>query len=73
MSKAKGKLTKSERTSRKEKIISFIVLFLVSVLFAFPLIYMIGTSLKTIWICSCIPKKSFRLTESGLLNIILRL
>ena len=59
MSKAKAKLTKSGRTSRKEKIISFIVLFLVSVLFAFPLIYMIGTSLKSDLDLQLHPEKIF--------------
>lgn len=39
--------TKSERTSRREKLVSFIVLFIVSVLFLFPLIYMLGTSFKS--------------------------
>ena len=43
----KRRLTKSERSARKDKIISFIVLFVVSVFFVFPLIYMLGTSFKT--------------------------
>ena len=38
----KRKLTKSERTARKDKIIAFIVLFVVSIFFVFPLIYMFG-------------------------------
>lgn len=45
--KEKRRLTKSERNTRKEKIISFIILFIVSVLFAFPLIYMLGASFKS--------------------------
>ncbi len=47
MIKAKKCRTKSERTRRKEKIISFVVLFVAAIFFAFPLVYMIGTSLKT--------------------------
>lgn len=43
----KRKFTKSERTIRKEKAVSFIVLLIVSILWAFPLIYMIGTSFKS--------------------------
>lgn len=45
--KGKRKLTKSEKTSRREKIISFIVLAIASVFFLFPLIYMLGNSFKT--------------------------
>ena len=43
----KRKLTKSERETRKNKIKSFIILFIASVLFALPLIYMIGASFKS--------------------------
>ncbi len=40
-------LTKSERTRRKEKTVSFIILFIVSALWVFPLVYMLGTSFKS--------------------------
>ena len=43
----KRRLTKSERSARKDKIVSFIVLFIAALFFVFPLVYMIGTSLKT--------------------------
>ena len=45
--KAKRMLTKSEKTARREKTISFIVLSIASVFFLFPLIYMLGNSFKT--------------------------
>ena len=45
--KQERKLTKSERQRRKEKIISLIVLVIVSVIWIFPLIYMLGTSFKS--------------------------
>lgn len=45
--KGKRKLTKSEKHSRREKIISFIVLAIASVFFLFPLIYMLGNSFKS--------------------------
>lgn len=45
--KVKRRLTKSERATRKEKIVSSIVLFIASVLFALPLVYMLGTSFKS--------------------------
>lgn len=45
--KGKRKLTKSERHSRREKIVSFIFLAIVSVFFLFPLFYMLGNSFKT--------------------------
>ena len=38
--KGKRKLTKSEKHSRREKIVSFIVLAIASVFFLLPLIYM---------------------------------
>lgn len=41
------RLSKSERTRRREKAVSFAVLLIVAVLWAFPLIYMIGTSFKS--------------------------
>lgn len=40
-------LTKSERTRRREKTISFIVLLVVCILWSIPLLYMIGTSFKS--------------------------
>ena len=46
-SSEKKRLTKSERTRRREKIVSFIVLLVVSLLFLFPFIYMLGTSFKS--------------------------
>ena len=45
--KSKRMLTKSEKTARREKTISFIVLSIASVFFLFPLIYMLGNSFKT--------------------------
>lgn len=41
------RLTKSEQTRRRERIVSFIVLAAVSVLWSIPLLYMIGTSFKS--------------------------
>lgn len=55
----KHRLTKSERTVRKEKIVSFICLFIVSLFFAFPLIYMIGASFKTSADLQLHPEKIF--------------
>ena len=55
----KRRLTKSERSARKDKIISFIVLFVVSVFFVFPLIYMLGTSFKTDIVLQTHPEKIF--------------
>ena len=55
----KCRLTKSERTARKDKIIAFTVLLLVSVFFVFPLIYMIGTSFKTDLELQMHPEKIF--------------
>ncbi len=43
----KKRRTKSERTRLREKIISFTVLFLVSVVWVIPLLYMLGTSFKS--------------------------
>lgn len=45
--KHKKLLSKSERTIRKEKTVSFVVLFIVTLLWMLPLIYMVGTSFKT--------------------------
>lgn len=43
----KTALTKSEKKRRKEKAISFVILFLVCVVWVFPLVYMLGTSFKS--------------------------
>ena len=45
--KPKKTLSKSERTIRKEKTVSFVVLFIVTILWMLPLIYMVGTSFKS--------------------------
>lgn len=47
MVKTKRRRTKSERTTLREKIISFCVLFVVSVVWIIPLLYMFGTSFKS--------------------------
>lgn len=47
MTDTKRRLTKSERTKRREKTISFIVLAVVSLLWALPLVYMLGSSFKS--------------------------
>ena len=44
---SKRRRTKSERTRFREKLISFIVLLVVSVVWIIPLLYMIGTSFKS--------------------------
>ncbi|MFR1553064.1 MAG: carbohydrate ABC transporter permease [Coriobacteriales bacterium] len=43
----KKRLTKSERDAKREKIKAFIILFIASVFFAFPFIYMLGASFKS--------------------------
>lgn len=55
----KRRLTKSERTRRREKTVSFIVLFIVCVLFLIPLLYMIGTSFKSDLDLQLHPEKLF--------------
>lgn len=40
-------LSKSEREARKKKIVSFCILLLISLVWVFPLIYMLGLSFKT--------------------------
>lgn len=47
MEKTKRPLTKSERTRRREKIVSFAILFVVCVIWIIPLVYMVGTSFKS--------------------------
>ncbi len=55
----KRRLTKSERTERREKIVSFIVLLIAAFLFVFPLIYMVGTSFKSDLELQLHPEKIF--------------
>lgn len=46
-SKPKKLLSKSERTIRKEKTVSFVILIIVTLLWMLPLVYMVGTSFKS--------------------------
>ncbi len=55
----KKRLTKSQITARNEKIVSFIVLAFASLLFIFPLIYMLGTSFKSDLDLQMHPEKIF--------------
>ncbi len=55
----KRRLTKSERTRRREQIVSFIVMFIVSVIWVLPLIYMVGTSFKSDYDLQVHPEKLF--------------
>ena len=41
------KRTKSERTSLREKIVSFVILLVVCIVWVIPLLYMLGTSFKS--------------------------
>ena len=43
----KPKATKSQRTIRRSKLISFIALFIICVIWVLPLLYMIGSSFKS--------------------------
>ena len=43
----KRRRTKSERIRRREKIISFICLFVICVIWSIPLLYMLGSSFKS--------------------------
>lgn len=52
-------LTKSERKRRKEKIVSFIVMLVVCMIWMFPLIYMLGTSFKSDLDLQIHPEKLF--------------
>lgn len=45
--KPKKQLSKSQRTIRKEKTVSFIILFIVTLLWMLPIVYMVGTSFKS--------------------------
>ena len=47
MNDVKRKLTKSELTRKREKTVSFIILCVIAFLWAFPLVYMFGTSFKS--------------------------
>lgn len=47
MTATKRRRTKSERTRIREKTVSFIVLLIITILWAFPLVYMLGTSFKS--------------------------
>lgn len=55
----KKRLTKSQITARREKIVSFIVLAIAAFLFVFPLIYMLGTSFKSELDLQTHPEKIF--------------
>ena len=57
--KPKKTLSKSERTIRKEKTVSFVVLFIVTILWMLPLIYMVGTSFKSDYDLQTNPGKLF--------------
>lgn len=59
MTNEKRKYTKSELTKRREKRVAFIVLLIVSILWAFPLIYMFGTSFKSDYDLQAAPHKIF--------------
>lgn len=58
-SKTKKRLTKSQITARREKIVSFIVLAIAAFLFIFPLVYMLGTSFKSDLELQMHPEKIF--------------
>lgn len=55
----KRRPTKSERTKLKEKTVSFIVLLVVSFVWALPLLYMLGTSFKSDLDLQLHPEKIF--------------
>ncbi len=46
-SKIKRRLTKSERTRRREKIVSFVIMLFVTAIWLLPILYMLGTSFKS--------------------------
>ncbi len=64
----KKRLTKSQITARNEKIVSFIVLAFASLLFIFPLIYMLGTSFKSDLDLQMHPEKIFPTPGQWTLN-----
>lgn len=53
------RLTKSERTRRREKTVAFIVLAIVAVLWCIPLLYMLGQSFKNEYELAAYPEKFF--------------
>lgn len=55
----KRRLTKSELTRRREKIVSFVVMFVISAIWVLPLIYMVGTSFKSDFDLQTHPEKLF--------------
>ena len=55
----KRKKTKSEIVAKREKTISFIILFIVSVIWAIPLLYMLGTSFKSDYDLQVHPERFF--------------
>ena len=55
----KRRLTKSELTRRREKIVSFVVMFVISAIWVLPLIYMVGTSFKSDFDLQTYPEKLF--------------
>lgn len=55
----KRRLTKSELTRRREKIVSFVVMVVISVIWVLPLIYMVGTSFKSDFDLQTHPEKLF--------------
>ena len=59
MEKTKRPLTKSERTRRREKIVSFAILFVVCVIWIIPLVYMVGTSFKSDYDLVAHPERIF--------------
>ena len=59
MEKTKRPLTKSERTRRREKIVSFAILFVVCVIWIIPLVYMVCTSFKSDYDLVAHPERIF--------------
>ena len=55
----KRRLSKSELTKRKEKTVSFIILFVACVIWSIPIIYMVGTSFKSDYDLMVHPEKFF--------------
>ena len=55
----KRRQTKSELTRRREKIVSFVVMFVISAIWVLPLIYMVGTSFKSDFDLQTHPEKLF--------------
>ncbi len=59
MKHEKRRRTKSERTSIREKAVSFVILLVISVLWLIPLLYMLGTSFKSDLDLQLHPEKLF--------------